>query len=319
MITCQRPIYLESSLPRYDKKLKKHVYNFPASCRRCYPCMQRNINQWSFRMLEEKKQSNSIHFVTLTYNTKYIPIIQSSCGRYHTTNLDKGHLTNFLKRLREKTRRNKNWDNPYWVEGKPLKYYACGEYGAKTKRSHYHLILFNTTRELIEESWRNYVNPETGEVIDYGHCDIQIPRKGAIGYVMKYVSKVSKRPYPEHLFPDLQPEFNVTSTGIGKSYLTDSVIEWHRKGNYFVYNEETKQKIAIPEYYRKKIWQPHEMLIAQMEQSEVMEEIIEQKKFKWQERNKKSINKYSWEEYLEQLENVYKERRKRLVEARIKI
>ena len=81
-----------------------------------------------------------------------------------------------------------------------LKYYACGEYGENgTKRPHFHLIVFNGSRSIIEEAW------EWGDV----HC-VQATRE-TIAYVTKYMDKWRnkkqdwRKPY----------EFNVQSSRLG--------------------------------------------------------------------------------------------------------
>lgn len=251
MQACDNPIYIEVTHPVYNPVLKKMEYYLPVGCGRCFLCAERKVRQWSFRMEQEKLVSNSVHFVTLTYNTEYVPITNKGF-----MTLDHKHLQKYIKRLRQRMNRDKNpnWYNPYWETGKPIKYYAVGEYGTHGKRPHYHLIIFNAKKEHIKDSWENFIDRDTGEIVNMGMVDVQVPRAGAIPYVMKYVSKPSRYPFPEHVFDGI-PEFNRSSTGLGENYLSDKIIDEHRKYyRYYVVQRANNIKCSLPEYYRKKIW-----------------------------------------------------------------
>lgn len=67
--------------------------------------------------------SNS--FLTLTYNNEHLP---------SNFSISKRELQLFIKRLRIEIERNYN--------GRRVRYFACGEYGEKSHRPHYHMILF---------------------------------------------------------------------------------------------------------------------------------------------------------------------------------
>lgn len=71
-------------------------------------------------MLEAAEHGENNVFVTLTYSDDKLPANNS---------LDPRALSLFLKRLRK-------------VCGRPIRFYACGEYGSRTGRPHYHLALF---------------------------------------------------------------------------------------------------------------------------------------------------------------------------------
>ena len=43
-------------------------------CGRCYPCTMRRVSGWSFRLVQEDKRAYSSSFLTLTYNTKHVPL-----------------------------------------------------------------------------------------------------------------------------------------------------------------------------------------------------------------------------------------------------
>lgn len=72
-------------------------------------------------------------FVTLTYNEQCMPVFSNGIPT-----LWKQDVQAFLKRLRKKT-------------DKKLRYYLTGEYGSKTLRPHYHMILFNFPLDQVED------------------------------------------------------------------------------------------------------------------------------------------------------------------------
>jgi len=105
-------------------------------CGKCPNCTARNVSQWSFRLTQELKVATTAYFITLTYDTAHIPITPT--GRLTLNFRD---LTLFFKRLRKAHGHSR------------IKYFAVGEYGGNTKRPHFHVILFNSNIELIQDSW----------------------------------------------------------------------------------------------------------------------------------------------------------------------
>lgn len=93
-------------------------------CGKCVECLVKRSNEWAYRIMHEAQQYKDNCFITLTYNEEHLP---------DKGNLSRRDLTLFLKRLRKKI-------------GK-FRYFACGEYGAKGNRPHYHIIIFGKTFE----------------------------------------------------------------------------------------------------------------------------------------------------------------------------
>lgn len=160
-------------------------------CSKCPNCLKRKVSGWSFRLMEEARVSFNHHFITLTYDTDTVPI--SKAGYM---DLNKRDLQLFFKRLRKSHESNieKGLSN-----GIPpgIKYYAVGEYGSRTKRPHYHCIMFNVQRELIQEAW-NMGNVHYGQLSE-----------ASVGYTLKYVCKPSKIPINKN--DDRQREFSLMS------------------------------------------------------------------------------------------------------------
>lgn len=218
-------------------------------CGKCPKCIHTRVANWSFRLMQEYKYSLNAHFITLTYDTSYIPI--TSRG---SLDLRKRDLQLFFKRLRKShVSLQKTVGNPLY--GYPIKYFAVGEYGTKYWRPHYHVILYNADIELIQPAWA-LDNRKIGEV-HYGEVN-----EASIGYTMKYLSKPKRVPLNSN--DDRQPEFSLKSTGLGKGYLTKNMINWHLEdieGRMYC-NLPDGIKTSMPRYYKQRIYTDEQRQIA---------------------------------------------------------
>lgn len=204
---------------------KGRTKSVPVPCGRCPPCKRRRVNSWVFRLLEEDKVSSSSHFITLTYDTRTVPI----SGHGYMT-LHKPDFQDFMKRLRKLTTNN-------------VKYYAVGEYGSKTERPHYHAIVFNVPdKEMFMQAWTL-----NGQQI--GSVHVGNTTGDSIAYCMKYIDKDEKRRYRHR--DDRIPEFSLMSKGLGASYITDATKRYHSDISKTYITKEGGYKIAIPRYYAK--------------------------------------------------------------------
>lgn len=207
----------------------------------------------SFRLMQEEKISQSAHFITFTYDTNNL--VLTPTGR---RSLCSYHLQLFFKRLR------KHHGSHYHCL-QPIKYYAVGEYGSKTKRPHYHAIIFNADIELIEKAWT--VDGNLIGDIYYGDvCE------ASIGYTLKYLSK--KRSAGLYGDDDRQREFAVSSKGLGLSYLTPNMRFWHKADLYNRRYLTLKGglKVAMPRYYYEKLYDGYEMDLLNMSGSLIQQE-----------------------------------------------
>lgn len=209
--------------------LKEGDELIPCPCGKCLPCLKRRVSAWSFRLMQEDKRSDSALFVTLTYDTNHVPITPRGF-----MTLRKSDVQKFMKRLRKRH------------TGKPLKYYYAGEYGGKTMRPHYHMILFNAEHKDVEASW------QLGQV-HYGTVS-----EASVGYTLKYIVKPGK--IPLHKNDDRQPEYSNMSKRLGDNYLTPKIIKWHK--NDLVSRTYVPlpggQKAPMARYYKDKIYSKRE-------------------------------------------------------------
>lgn len=192
-------------------------------CGKCIPCLMSKRADWCFRLEQEYKYSKSAYFVTLTYDPKHMPTDMS---------LDVKHLQLYMKRLRKMDGTNK------------IRYYAVGEYGSKSGRPHYHILLFNASEEHARLAWRDI----KGNPIGLVHIGRVTP--ASVAYVTKYILQ------PELKAPEGKTKAFATMSrayGIGGKYLTDEMVNWHRADdrNYVM---RENQKGRLPRFYREKIW-----------------------------------------------------------------
>jgi len=222
--------------------------SIPVPCGRCPPCKIRRVNEWVFRLVKEDEISSSSHFITLTYDTDHVPL-----SPHGFMTLCKTDFQKYMKRLRKLC-------EPHFEElnkGRlkkdriTLKYYACGEYGSKTSRPHYHAIVFNCPDEAyFFDAWALDGVPFGSVVV--GSCT-----SDSIAYCMKYIDKDTWREHSSfrHSRDDRQKEFALMSKNLGLSYLDNPAVrEFHSSDlqNNFV-SRYLGNKVAMPRYYRDRI------------------------------------------------------------------
>lgn len=212
-------------------------------CGKCYNCKRRRASSWSVRLMKEYERSMSGYFVTLTYDTKYVPITDKGF-----MTLNKKHLQTFFKRLRQ-------WHGKNHTS---IKYYAVGEYGGKTFRPHYHIIIFNANIEFIEKSWSECINKKLALHRPLGQIHYGTLTEASVGYTLKYISKAKR--IPLHSNDDRIPEFSLMSKGLGTNYLSENMIKWHKaKPEERIYIPlKDNKKAPMPRFFKEKIYDEYE-------------------------------------------------------------
>lgn len=266
--------------PWYKKDFGK--YN-AIPCGKCPKCVARKISGWSFRMMQEERVADSAYFITLTYNDDNVPITKNG-----NLTLRKRDCQLFLKRLR---RSHDRMGFTAAAGYKPLKYYLAGEYGSKTYRPHYHLILFNAQLDVIigrplAIAVRRGIVALDGvgsfecKVWDNGHINVGQVSEASVGYTMKYMSKPAKA--GRYRCDDRQKEFALMSKGIGKAYVTFLSKQWHKhdlKNRMYVPLSDGKIA-AMPRYLKEKIYTSKQRdVVANHQQKVLHEKFVKQQTF----------------------------------------
>lgn len=205
-------------------------------CGHCEACKLNRANDWAVRCFVESTCHKQNCFITLTYNPENLP---------KNRTLVKKDLQDFWKRLRKNS-------------GVKLRYVACGEYGPKTLRPHYHASIFG----YCPNDLKFYKNNHKGQALYNSEFLSKCWGKGFVvigelnfetcGYVARYCTKkLSKNFTAKH--GRLQ-EFIVASNrpGIGFEYLQMHKNEiWNNNGIW----QKTQKGVflkPIPKYFLKK-------------------------------------------------------------------
>lgn len=174
-----------------DKKRSLRV-----ACGHCINCKIARKKEWTIRLQMELLYWKEASFVTLTYDEDHVPVFQDDLI-VHT--LDSAELTRWIKRFRKQVSEELH---------KPFSYFAVGEYGTKTQRPHYHIIIFgidmdNVTRITLD-TWRK------------GFVDVRSVSPETCAYISGYVQK---KLYGSDAIDFRNPEFMHCSKHIGERWL----------------------------------------------------------------------------------------------------
>lgn len=223
-------------------------------CGRCEACIHSAAQEWRVRINEEFKVSKNALFFTLTYQDDKIPIVPSwtfDGEQVFICSVRKRDVQLFLKRLREEFRKiDKNCK---------LRYYIVSEYGPRTKRPHYHGVIFNIP---CYDPLRDVSLKKTIDIIykcwDNGFVSADKVNPERIGYVTKYLSCTADLPH-EYRMSHTKP-FRMMSQGLGRSYLENpDVYLWHKDG-LKTYTMDGRFKNVLPRYYKRKLFTDEELL-----------------------------------------------------------
>lgn len=139
-------------------------------CGTCILCREAQAQAATIRIMHEATLHAYNCLITLTYDDEHIP----EDGGLHYEDLQK-----FWKRLRK--------------AGKKIRYYAVGEYGDKTKRPHYHAVVFGEAwlegRIITSENPRHWTSHELVAAWGKGQVDVTTLNMATAAYAASYVTK----------------------------------------------------------------------------------------------------------------------------------
>ncbi|AXH76367.1 MAG: replication initiator protein [Microviridae sp.] len=222
--------------------------HFPGSlklpCGTCLGCLQARGRTWAIRCLHESRLHEQNCFITLTYDPENIP-------KGHT--LVKRDLQLFMKRFRKS------------LEPKKVRFYACGEYGRKSYRPHYHVLIFGWSekregRKLLSRSSTDnqlYSSDTVNRAWPSGAAVVGDVSLSTCVYVAGYLAKNigCKREYDvtcdDGEIIRRQKEFSLMSRspGLGTGYVKKYHAELIAHDSVIIEGRE----VSIPRFYDEKL------------------------------------------------------------------
>ena len=160
------------------------------ACGLCINCRMRRRRDWAVRSMHERQWNTEACFLTLTYDNRSLPRRffkdDGSEAWIDQGWLDKTDFQKFMKRVRHHRGKEKQ-------RREPLKVLWCGEYGEKTKRPHFHALIFGEDFASTM-NWRSQANGYyTSEEVEYlwphGNHYVGGVEFGSASYVASYAVK----------------------------------------------------------------------------------------------------------------------------------
>lgn len=229
--------YTSSSSAKYD--VDYHSRNtsqvFTVPCSKCIGCRQDHARNWSIRCYHESLYHTRSCFVTLTYNDSNLP---------SDFNLERDDLTKFMKRLRKRY-------------GEGIRYIACGEYGDRYGRPHYHILLFGLDFTDLKyfhkpgSKFPLYTSKELHKVWTFGNAIIGKATREAAGYICRYTLKKNF----SRTYTDRVPEFLTMSRrgGIGLRYFKENFRKIFPVDTIVMSVKGVFKKFSVPPYYLRQL------------------------------------------------------------------
>lgn len=253
----------------------------PGPCGKCTGCRLERSRQTAVRLVHEAQLHDRTSFLTLTYNDASLrwadarledqrasdaaqvkdSVVDTTRTRETCTHegihatLSYDDLRGFTQRLNSDLRRR---------FGKGVRYYACGEYGERTHRPHYHIAVFGEDFSDDRLEWKHsnghqlWRSSRLARLWPHGDADIGDLTFESAAYIARYIMKkingVMAVDHYRRLDREgnenwLKPEFNVMSRRPGIA------SEWFKQFKSDVYPHDhvisRGHPAKPPRYYDK--------------------------------------------------------------------
>lgn len=224
---------VKASRSEFDLDRKQYI-----PCGQCIGCRLSKSREWALRCVcELSKHNGQASFLTLTFDNLYLPPDRS---------VNRKFIQRWFKKFRERIR---------YKFGKEIRFYACGEYGSKLGRPHYHAIIFGFDFP-DKKLWSKkngqllYVSEFLAKAWHYGFHTIGQVTYDSCQYVAQYVAKKFTNSDPfktwKH-YGDREPEFHHMSRmpGLGAEWFASFFKDVYPHDE-FVYHGKTMKP---PKYF----------------------------------------------------------------------
>ena len=211
-------VYYDRS-PRHSKyRLHRKLFELgyfnynEVGCGKCEICKIENSKEWTTKGWCESQMWENSTYLTFTYDNQYLPAdrklrrsdIQKFWKdlRYHlykvTKKARKVDLTeerNNLKEIYSNELEDNLGPNSRRKNKYPIRYLNCGEYGPKTKRPHYHAVIWNFKPTDLRRHSRDrrgywlYTSAKINKIWGKGFVIIGNAETETVAYVARYCTK----------------------------------------------------------------------------------------------------------------------------------
>lgn len=255
----------------------------PIGCQKCIECRKQKAREWQLRLQEDIKHNRGGKFITLTLSNESLRNIHREIP-FEKKIIRKGYNNDGSTKETTKNVKIEGYDRDnaiatyavrHFLErwrkkyGKSLRHWLVTELGHKgTENLHLHGIVWMPTDWV--ETW-TYFMDEVEKIWNYGYTwKYKIERNKITGitqknnyvsdvtisYCVKYVSKIDNdhKAYKSQI---------LTSPGIGNGYTKNGLGDWTRNKYKGIdtnecYRTRTGHKMALPMYWRNKIYSEEE-------------------------------------------------------------
>lgn len=256
------PFPLVDSQTYYSNKIRVDYRYMSVPCGKCDGCLKDKVDSYFvrsyFEYLRTTLQKNgSVWFLTLTYSDTKLPRLSDGTPCFSRTDVQL-----FFKRLRRRSNLK-------------FKDFYVSEFGSKTFRPHYHVLLFiedflpsdyNRFKliNLVAQSWTKIDDRDdsmTGMsylgLFDMQRIDVRLVSSPALlRYTAKYVGKQFGHDDFEKKFSDVPSDnrrFHYASDGFGDCFLDFCSRDSIKDGYISIGNIKYK----VPLYYRNKLYREY--------------------------------------------------------------
>lgn len=213
-----------------QKQRSKEFASFQLPCGKCIECRLDYSRQWAVRCVHEAQMYENNCFITLTYDDESL----------RSPYLIYSDFQKFMKKLRK-------------LQDDPIGVFVTGEYGEKTKRPHWHAILFNwrpadcVYKRSNERGDKIYSSLLLDKIWSHGLTEVGDVSIHSAGYCARYAAKklVHGRD-GDHEFDPISKKSN--KHAIGKRWLEKY---WRDVFNYGHVVLNDGSTCSIPRYYEK--------------------------------------------------------------------
>lgn len=208
----------------------KQFATFQLPCGQCLACRLDYARQWAIRCVHESKMHPRNAFITLTYSDENLK----------SPKLVYSDFQKFMKKLRK-------------LQNDPIGVFVTGEYGEKTKRPHWHAILFNyeppdgVLNRTTVQGHRVYSSALLDKTWSHGLTEFGAVSFDSAGYCARYAAK--KLIHGQDSQHDFHPISKKSSKhAIGKKFLEKYWPDIFNHGQIVLEDGNT---CSIPRYYEK--------------------------------------------------------------------